>query len=85
MFYAFGGSAPREEISHAPSCIHEASFSMNFVLYSHNYFILKISSQKIEYFRILKNKVNSIHKCFFLKKYSFENNIIGFKAAEVLQ
>ncbi len=36
MFHAFGGSAPREEISHPPSCIHEASFSINFVLYSND-------------------------------------------------
>ncbi len=37
MFHAFGGSAPREEISHAPSCcIQEVSFSINFVLYSND-------------------------------------------------
>ncbi len=37
MSHAFGGSAPREETSHPPSCcIHEASFSINFVLYSND-------------------------------------------------
>jgi hypothetical protein len=36
MLHMFGGSAPREEISHQSSCIHEASFSINFVLYSND-------------------------------------------------